>query len=165
MLVKSSSPCDVDSPAGGQRDSWFGDTELAAISIVNNVITRFNFGFMMDGRRITTRPRLCCGWRVVAKKPWHGDLDEFVNSVKKLQRKEIPSKRYLRFQHERCSRAVFGNFTFIQLIGNIYQISMLSMLKGFIEPKYHPKVEEWHDFKSPKSAHMYDATWLCTHHH
>ncbi|KAL2558443.1 uncharacterized protein Fot_03182 [Forsythia ovata] len=59
----------------------------------------------MDGKRITARPRPCSGRRVVEKKPWRGDLDGFVNSVKKLQRKEISSKRYLRFLHERCSRA------------------------------------------------------------
>ncbi|KAL0316984.1 UNVERIFIED_CONTAM: hypothetical protein Sangu_2112700 [Sesamum angustifolium] len=47
----------------------------------------------MDGRRITASPRPCCGRRVVAKKRPRGGLDGFVNSVKKLQRREISSKR------------------------------------------------------------------------
>ncbi|KAM0065527.1 hypothetical protein Hdeb2414_s0003g00115781 [Helianthus debilis subsp. tardiflorus] len=51
----------------------------------------------MDGRRITVSPRPCNGRRVVAKK-WQrvvakkrrrGGGDGFVNSVKKLQRREI----------------------------------------------------------------------------
>lgn len=47
------------------------------------------------GRRITVSPRPCCGRRVVAKKgPRRGGaVDGFVNSVKKLQRREISSKR------------------------------------------------------------------------
>ncbi|KAG8390197.1 hypothetical protein BUALT_Bualt01G0058500 [Buddleja alternifolia] len=47
----------------------------------------------MDGRRITASPRPCSGRRVVAKKRPRGGLDGFVNSVKKLQRREISSKR------------------------------------------------------------------------
>ncbi|XP_022868461.1 uncharacterized protein LOC111387866 isoform X4 [Olea europaea var. sylvestris] len=47
----------------------------------------------MDGRRITASPRPCSGRRVVAKKRPRGGLDGFVNSVKKLQRREICSKR------------------------------------------------------------------------
>ncbi|KAL6503808.1 hypothetical protein OROGR_025731 [Orobanche gracilis] len=47
----------------------------------------------MDGRRITASPRPCSGRRVVAKKRPRGNLDGFVNSVKKLQRREISSKR------------------------------------------------------------------------
>ncbi|KAL6541671.1 hypothetical protein OROGR_011157 [Orobanche gracilis] len=47
----------------------------------------------MDGRRITASPRPCSGRRVVAKKRPRGGLDEFVNSVKKLQKREISSKR------------------------------------------------------------------------
>ncbi|KAG6390832.1 hypothetical protein SASPL_148577 [Salvia splendens] len=47
----------------------------------------------MDGRRITASPRPCCGRRVVAKKRPRCGLDGFVNSVKKLQRREISSKR------------------------------------------------------------------------
>ncbi|GFP89397.1 hypothetical protein PHJA_001083400, partial [Phtheirospermum japonicum] len=43
----------------------------------------------MDGRRISASPRPCCGRRVVAKKRPRGGLDGFVNSVKKLQRREI----------------------------------------------------------------------------
>jgi WD40 repeat protein len=50
-------------------------------------------GFEMDGRRITASPRPCCGRRVVAKKRPRGGGDGFVNSVKKLQRREICSKR------------------------------------------------------------------------
>ncbi|CAI9091932.1 OLC1v1027053C1 [Oldenlandia corymbosa var. corymbosa] len=46
----------------------------------------------MDGRRITASPRPCSGRRVVAKKRPRG-LDGFVNSVKKLQRREISSRR------------------------------------------------------------------------
>ncbi|XP_044461090.1 uncharacterized protein LOC123192566 isoform X2 [Mangifera indica] len=47
------------------------------------------------GRRMTLSPRPCSGRRVVAKKrgrSWAG-FDGFVNSVKKLQRREISSKR------------------------------------------------------------------------
>ncbi|KAL3622029.1 hypothetical protein CASFOL_034225 [Castilleja foliolosa] len=47
----------------------------------------------MDGRRISASPRPCCGRRVVAKKRPRGGLDGLVNSVKKLQRREISSKR------------------------------------------------------------------------
>nr|XP_043615054.1 uncharacterized protein LOC122587049 [Erigeron canadensis] len=48
----------------------------------------------MDGRRITASPRPCSGRRVVAKKRTRGSgVDGFVNSVKKLQRREICSKR------------------------------------------------------------------------
>ncbi|KVI07069.1 WD40/YVTN repeat-like-containing domain-containing protein [Cynara cardunculus var. scolymus] len=47
----------------------------------------------MDGRRITASPRPCSGRRVVAKKRPRGGVDGFVNSVKKLQRREICSKR------------------------------------------------------------------------
>ncbi|CAH1430738.1 unnamed protein product [Lactuca virosa] len=47
----------------------------------------------MDGRRITASPRPCNGRRVVAKKRPRGGVDGFVNSVKKLQRREICSKR------------------------------------------------------------------------
>ncbi|KAJ4850020.1 hypothetical protein Tsubulata_014055 [Turnera subulata] len=49
------------------------------------------------GRRITVSPRPCCGRRVVAKKRGRGGLgaggDGFLNSVKKLQRREICSRR------------------------------------------------------------------------
>ena len=50
---------------------------------------------MEGGRRITVSPRPCCGRRIVAKKrPRRGGaVDGFVNSVKKLQRREISSKR------------------------------------------------------------------------
>ena len=48
---------------------------------------------MMDGRRITANPRPSTGRRVVAKKRTRGGVDGFVNSVKKLQRREICSKR------------------------------------------------------------------------
>lgn len=47
----------------------------------------------MDGRRITATPRPCSGRRVLAKKRPRGGRDGFVNSVKKLQRREISSKR------------------------------------------------------------------------
>lgn len=47
----------------------------------------------MDGRRISASPRPCSGRRVVAKKRSRGGVDGFVNSVKKLQRREICSKR------------------------------------------------------------------------
>lgn len=47
------------------------------------------------GKRITVSPRPCSGRRVVAKKRGRGwaGCDGFVNSVKKLQRREISSKR------------------------------------------------------------------------
>ncbi|KAE9596009.1 hypothetical protein Lalb_Chr17g0344761 [Lupinus albus] len=47
------------------------------------------------GRKITVSPRPCSGRRVVAnKKPRRGgSVDGFVNSVKKLQRREISSNR------------------------------------------------------------------------
>ncbi|XP_068314721.1 uncharacterized protein [Pyrus communis] len=49
---------------------------------------------MEGGRRISASPRPCNGRRVVAKKrPRIGGVDGFVNSVKKLQRREISSKR------------------------------------------------------------------------
>ncbi|CAH2049581.1 unnamed protein product [Thlaspi arvense] len=51
----------------------------------------------MDGRRITASPRPCCGYRVVAKKRPRSGVDGFVNSVKKLQRREICSRRYRAF--------------------------------------------------------------------
>ncbi|KAL2898002.1 A disintegrin and metalloproteinase with thrombospondin motifs 4 [Bienertia sinuspersici] len=48
----------------------------------------------MDGRRISASPRPCSVRRVVAKKrPRGGGVDGFVNSVRKLQRREICSKR------------------------------------------------------------------------
>ncbi|CAI9273897.1 unnamed protein product [Lactuca saligna] len=47
----------------------------------------------MDGRRITANPRPSSGRRVVARKRPRGGVDGFVNSVKKLQRREICSKR------------------------------------------------------------------------
>lgn len=48
----------------------------------------------MEGRRISASPRPCSGRRVVAKKrPRSGGVDGFVNSVRKLQRREISSKR------------------------------------------------------------------------
>ncbi|KAJ7959493.1 Transducin/WD40 repeat-like superfamily protein [Quillaja saponaria] len=50
---------------------------------------------MESGRRITVSPRPCCGRRVLAKKRQRhgGGGDGFVNSVKKIQRREISSKR------------------------------------------------------------------------
>ncbi|CAH1438860.1 unnamed protein product [Lactuca virosa] len=48
---------------------------------------------VMDGRRITANPRPSSGRRVVARKRPRGGVDGFVNSVKKLQRREICSKR------------------------------------------------------------------------
>lgn len=50
---------------------------------------------MEGGRRISASPRPCSGRRVVAarKRPRIGGVDGFVNSVKKLQRREISSKR------------------------------------------------------------------------
>ncbi|XP_047323083.1 uncharacterized protein LOC124926819 [Impatiens glandulifera] len=47
----------------------------------------------MDGRKITASPRPCSSRRVVAKKRPRSCVDGFVNSVKKLQRREICSKR------------------------------------------------------------------------
>jgi len=48
---------------------------------------------MEGGRRITVSPRPCCGRRIVAAKKRPRAADGFVNSVKKLQRREISSKR------------------------------------------------------------------------
>ncbi|KAF5750705.1 hypothetical protein HS088_TW03G01044 [Tripterygium wilfordii] len=45
----------------------------------------------MEGRRISASPRPCSGRRVVAKKRARSDV--IMNSVKKLQRREISSKR------------------------------------------------------------------------
>ena len=45
----------------------------------------------MEGRRISASPRVCSGRRILAKKRTR--VDGFVNSVKKLQRREICSKR------------------------------------------------------------------------
>ncbi|KAL5711553.1 hypothetical protein ACHQM5_021990 [Ranunculus cassubicifolius] len=45
----------------------------------------------MEGRRISVSPRPCSGRRVLAKK--RPRLDGFVNSVKKIQRREICSRR------------------------------------------------------------------------
>lgn len=53
-------------------------------------------GGVGGGRRITVSPRPCSGRRVLAKKRGRGGwagFDGFVNSVKKLQRREISSKR------------------------------------------------------------------------
>lgn len=47
---------------------------------------------MEVGRRISASPRPCSGRRVVARKK-RAAGDGFVNSVKKLQRREISSKR------------------------------------------------------------------------
>ncbi|CAA2971417.1 uncharacterized protein LOC111403928 isoform X2 [Olea europaea var. sylvestris] len=51
----------------------------------------------MDGRRITASPRPCSGRRVVAKKRLRSS-DGLVNCVKKLQRREISSKRHRAFR-------------------------------------------------------------------
>nr|XP_043613291.1 uncharacterized protein LOC122585237 [Erigeron canadensis] len=47
----------------------------------------------MDGRRITASPRPCNGRRVAVTKKRARGSDGFMNSVKKLQRREICSKR------------------------------------------------------------------------
>ncbi|KAJ0466061.1 hypothetical protein HanHA300_Chr14g0544951 [Helianthus annuus] len=47
----------------------------------------------MDVRRITANPRPARSRRVVAKKRPRGGVDGFVNTVKKIQRREICSKR------------------------------------------------------------------------
>ncbi|KAI6676035.1 hypothetical protein NL676_036831 [Syzygium grande] len=50
----------------------------------------------MEGKRISASPRPCSGRRVLASKKrprWWCGGDGFVNSVKKLQRREISSKR------------------------------------------------------------------------
>ncbi|XP_061339209.1 uncharacterized protein LOC133285906 [Gastrolobium bilobum] len=51
------------------------------------------------GRRITVSPRPCCGRRVLAKRrPRRGGIfGGFINSVKKLQRREISSKSHRGF--------------------------------------------------------------------
>ncbi|KAK9741886.1 hypothetical protein RND81_03G135600 [Saponaria officinalis] len=52
----------------------------------------------MDGRRISASPRPCSVRRIVVKKRQRGRIvDGFVNSVRKLQRREICSKRYRAF--------------------------------------------------------------------
>lgn len=47
----------------------------------------------MEGRRISASPRPCSVRRVVAKKRPRRGVDGFVNSVRKLQRREICSTR------------------------------------------------------------------------
>ncbi|KMZ57717.1 Transducin/WD40 repeat-like superfamily protein [Zostera marina] len=48
----------------------------------------------MEGKRISLNPRPCCNRRVLAAKKWtSGRGDGFVNSVRKLMRREICSKR------------------------------------------------------------------------
>ncbi|MBA0601915.1 hypothetical protein Gorai_002118 [Gossypium raimondii] len=51
---------------------------------------------MDGGRRLAVSPRPCSGRRIVASKK-RGRADGFVNSVKKLQRREICSKRHRAF--------------------------------------------------------------------
>lgn len=78
---------------------------------------------MMDGRRISASPRPCKLRRVVARKRPRGCVDGFVNSFRKLQRREICSKRgrafsmtdaQERFRHIRLQVSVF----FVDVIGN-----------------------------------------------
>lgn len=45
----------------------------------------------MEGRRISANPRPCSGRRVLAKKRVRSD--SYINSVKKLVRREISSKK------------------------------------------------------------------------
>nr|GME13458.1 UDP-N-acetylglucosamine--N-acetylmuramyl-pyrophosphoryl-undecaprenol N-acetylglucosamine transferase like [Ipomoea batatas] len=68
-------------------DRW--ETEIAENLRSESLYPR---GLGMDGRRITASPRPGRGRRVVAKRRRRGGVDGFVNSVKKLQRREISSK-------------------------------------------------------------------------
>lgn len=63
------------------------------VCVLDNFSRVCNWGCEMDGRRITATRRPCCGRRVAAKKRPRSGVDGFVNSVKKLQRREICSKR------------------------------------------------------------------------
>ena len=77
----------------------------------------------MDGRRITASPRPCCGRRVVAKKRPRSGGDGFVNSVKKLQRREICSKRDRAFSmsdaQERFRNIRLQVLDFVSVFGSI----------------------------------------------
>lgn len=90
------------------------------------------------GRRITVSPRPCCGRRVVAKKKPHrgGAGDGFVNSVKKLQRREICTQRIrgfsitdaqerfrnirLQVSHQLSYFSIFCLFQFLHVFSNFH---------------------------------------------
>ncbi|KAL6509395.1 hypothetical protein OROGR_022705 [Orobanche gracilis] len=91
----------------------------------------------MDGRRITASPRPCCGRRVVAKKRPRGGLDGFVNSVKKLQRREISSKRDRSFSMSDAQE----RFRNIRLQGDIQYLLMANRVTV---------VQEEYDTHDPK---------------
>jgi hypothetical protein len=98
------------------------------------------------GRRISASPRPCSVRRVVAKKrPRVGGVDGFVNSVKKLQRREISSKRdraftmsdaQERFRNIRLQVIFFAYFIFefcllILIVLRLFMLSLLLLLFGF----------------------------------
>lgn len=95
----------------------------------------------MEGRRISASPRPCSGRRVVAKKRPLGE--GFVNSVKKLQRREIRSKRdrafsmsnaQERFRNMRLTVSVNSDiFVRFEIFG-FYQLIMDRVLLGTVEP-------------------------------
>ncbi|CAA6654555.1 unnamed protein product [Spirodela intermedia] len=67
----------------------------------------------MDGKRFTVTPRACCNRRIVAGKRPRGD--GFLNSVKKLHRREICSKRDRSFSMSNAQE----RFRNIQLQGEL----------------------------------------------
>ncbi|EHA8591804.1 hypothetical protein COCNU_scaffold173690G000010 [Cocos nucifera] len=73
----------------------------------------------MEGRRISVSPRPCSGRRILARK--RPRVDGFVNSVKKLQRREISSKRDRAFSMSNAQE----RFRNIQL-----QVSVLGLVLG-----------------------------------
>lgn len=62
------------------------------IRVFNHLLEKFRV-LIMEGRRIIASPSPYRGRRVVAKKRPRSVIDGFVNSVRKLQRREICSKR------------------------------------------------------------------------
>ncbi|GFY82014.1 polyadenylate-binding protein 1 [Actinidia rufa] len=71
------------------------DGEMSAVNAGCYRILRHLFSCPVSiiPKRITASPRPCSGRRVVAKKRPRSRVDGFVNSVKKIQRREICSKR------------------------------------------------------------------------
>ncbi|KAK6121740.1 hypothetical protein DH2020_044517 [Rehmannia glutinosa] len=93
----------------------------------------------MDGRRITASPRPCSGRRVVAKKRPRGGLDGSINSVKKLLRREISSKRDRGFSMSDAQ----------ERFRNIRLQEPVSALRHFLNRNRFSSIEEY-DTHDPK---------------